>query len=125
MPFSISNFINNVSTNILSSPLVISIVKNPLMTAFITTFMILIIILLIFSNQDAKILTLATRASFWIFITICGVVFLHNKVLMEECKEREMSGKYEGIIGEDVVRNQDQIIPIKINFSPDQNNFFE
>jgi hypothetical protein len=70
---------------------------------------------MIFSNQEAKILTLATRASFWIFLTICGVMFLHNKVLMEECREKELSGRYEGIIGEDVVRNQDQIIPIKIS----------
>jgi hypothetical protein len=114
MPFSISNFINNSSETVLKSPAIISLMKNPIMTALITTFMILIVILLIFSNQNAKILTLATRASFWIFLVVSGVMFLHNKVLMEECKERDFSGRYEGIITSNLVGNEDQIIPIKI-----------
>lgn len=114
MPFSISNFINNSSETALKSPSLISMMKNPIMTALITTFMILIVILLIFSNQNAKILTLATRASFWIFLLISGVMFLHNKVLMKECEERRYSASFEGIIDNNIIGNEDQIIPIKI-----------
>jgi hypothetical protein len=45
-----------------------------------------------------------------------GVIFLHNKVLMEECKDKELIGQYESmlnttVIGEDV----DKIIPVKIS----------
>lgn len=113
--FRVGSFVNDSSAKVLSSKLVISIVKNPIITALFTTVMIFIIILLIFSNQEAKILTLATRASFWIFLFMSGVIFLHNKVLMEECKDKELTGQYESmlnttVIGEDV----DKIIPVKI-----------
>lgn len=118
MPFNINSFINNVSDNVLNSPTVLSIAKNPIMTSLCITMLTFIVILLIFANANDSILTLAFRAAFWVFVLSCGILFLHNKILLHECEERNSRAEYSNIIDGALDKNnidRENYVPININ----------
>ncbi len=114
MPFNIASFVNTTTNDILKSPFVTSVIKNPICTALMMTLIIIIIILIIFANSNNSILVLACRAGFWIFLVSCSFIFLHNKILMSELKEKEIEGSYGDIIGQALISGDD-IIPVNIN----------
>lgn len=84
--FEVSVAVDSVANRILSMPIVGSIARNPIYTALLITFIILIIILIVFRNAetDESLLVLGLRSSFYVFIATLIVVFLHNHVLMTD-----------------------------------------
>jgi L-asparagine transporter-like permease len=115
MTFSISVFLNNLSESALSSDTILRMAKNPIISALLITFMVFLVILLIFANAGDSLLTLATRCAFWVFLLTCGVMFLHNKILLKECADVGFAGKYEGVIGDSINYDVDRIVPVNIN----------
>lgn len=117
MPFNVAQFINTISENFIKSPFVISTFRNPMWASLVLTLAIFIIILLIFASadQNSSVLTLAGRASFWIFLISCGAIFLNNKILINETSAKAISGEYDGIIGDSLISDHSEIVPVRIN----------
>ena len=116
MPFNISSFVNSLADGVMKSPFTISVLRNPICTALMMSAAIFIVILVIFSHADqgANLLSLSGRAIFWVFLIICGLLFVNNKILMNEIHEKTISGEYEGIIGESLTGVHDNIVPVRI-----------
>lgn len=128
MPFEIGGSINYLADKFLSAPTIHNIAKNPIYTALLITFIIIIIIMFVFRDIDAKesLLVMSMRAGFWILFMLLGILLLHNKVLSRETEEFKRSTEYEnvfsGVYGGANIPGQlskqvfeDSIVPVKIN----------
>lgn len=139
MPFEIGKAINSMADTLISAPMVETIAKNPIYTAFVITFIIVLIVLFIFRDveSDESLLSLCLRSGFYIFILLTGALLVHNKALMMETsgtiKGSEVAGVfdrqggYSGVViggndhGERGERNnsgtmEDAIIPVQVNY---------
>jgi multisubunit Na+/H+ antiporter MnhB subunit len=117
MPFNIGSFLNDISDKLFNSPTLLSIAKNPIMSALLITMLTFIVILFVFANANDSLLILASRAAFWLFIISMGVMFLHNKILLHEIDEREKNGAFESIINSALDKNvvSEGYVPVMIN----------
>lgn len=99
MPLDVGETINNFGNLFLKVPIIHTITKNPIYTSLIITFIIVLIILFIFRDVDAdeSLLIMGLRSGFYIFIMMTGVLFLHNKILLQEVGNYEKNGEYENI----------------------------
>lgn len=123
MPFDIGETINATADAFLRAPMVNTIAKNPIYTALMITFIIMLIILFIFRDADTEesLLVMTLRGGFWMFLTMLGVLFLHNKVLLQDYKVDKQGGELEGVFGggysggmpRDTL--EDSIVPVHIN----------
>lgn len=121
MPFEVGETVNSVADAILRAPIVAKVAQNPIYTAFLITFIVMLIILFTFRNVDGDepIYVMAIRSGFWTFASTLGVLFLHNKVLVQEHGQIEKNESYDGIFngGYDANLNilEDSIIPVDAN----------
>lgn len=128
MPFEVGETINHFADTFLRAPFVSTVAKNPIYTALMITFIIILIVMFIFrdADTDESLLLMCLRAGFWIFFMLLGVLFLHNKVLGIENFESNknaaydnvFTGGYSGIVrpGQNVpAAFEDSIVPIHIN----------
>lgn len=86
MPIDIGESINSIADSILNAPIVRTVVSNPIYTALVITFVIVLIIMFIFRDADTEesLLVMCMRSGFWVFVMLIGTLFLHNKVLGAE-----------------------------------------
>jgi hypothetical protein len=119
MPFDIGESINSIADTILRAPVVGSIARNPIYTAIFTTFVTVIIVMIIFrdADTDESLLVMCLRSGFWVFMMMIGTLFLHNKVLMGEVSAGEKSTAYENVFqgGYDNAVLEDYVVPVAIN----------
>jgi uncharacterized membrane protein (UPF0182 family) len=128
MPLEVGQTINYFADSILKAPLVHTIVKNPIYTALLITFIVVLLIMFIFRDADTddSLLVMCLRSGFWIFFMMLGVLFLHNKVLgienFDEIKngayDSVFSGGYSGVSmpGNNIPSGlEDSIVPVHIN----------
>jgi hypothetical protein len=94
--FEVSVAVDNIIDWITSMPILNSVAKNPIYTALLITVCILIIVLVVYRNveSDESLLMLGVRASFYTFIAVLFVIFLHNHILLGEISH---SDRGEGI----------------------------
>lgn len=127
MPFEVGESINHFADTFLKAPIVHAIAKNPIYTALLVTFVVMLVIMFIFrdADTDETLLVMCLRAGFWIFFMLLGVLFLHNKVLgvetIEQIKDTAydgvFKGGYSGIVsqGNLPASLEDSIVPVHIN----------
>jgi phosphatidylglycerophosphate synthase len=99
MPFEFGATINYFTDVFLRAPIIHTIAKNPIYTALLITFIIMIIIIFIFRDAETEetLLTMSMRAGFWIFLMMLGILMVHNRVLIDENKAESKSAAYDGV----------------------------
>lgn len=130
MPIDIGESINSIADSFLKAPIVHSIAVNPIYTALMLTFVIILVIMFVFrdADTDESLLIMSLRGGFWIFIMLIGVLFLHNKVLGNEIIDNSankayndtFNGGYSGIVREGEMPSgilSDSLVPVTINGS--------
>lgn len=128
MPVEIGETINHFADMFLRAPIVHSVANNPIYTALMIVFIVILIILFVFrdANTEESLLVTALRAGFWIFLMLLGVLFLHNKVLSMETETETKNTAYDGVFtgaygGSNIpgkvssVILEDSIVPVRIN----------
>jgi hypothetical protein len=90
MPISIQGIINYFSGKLTDTPVLKKITKNPIYTALLITFIIVIIVIVIFRDVDTgdeSLSKLAIRTGIYSFIFVVFVQFLQNHNIMTELKK--------------------------------------
>jgi hypothetical protein len=121
MPFEVGETINTLADKFQTLPMVNTIVKNPIYTAMLITFIVILITLFIFRDVDSdeSLIIMGLRSGFWIFMLTTGVLFLHNKALTQENMTNEKVAAYENIFAGSAERSfstlEDSVVPVNIN----------
>lgn len=99
MPLDIGESVNYIANAFLSAPIIYKFAKNPIYTAMLIVFIVMLIVMFVFKEAETEesLLIMCFRVGFWSFITILGVMFLHNKVLTKDIDESETAVAYNGI----------------------------
>jgi hypothetical protein len=99
MSLEIGITVNKIADGFLKAPIVHKIAKNPIYTALLITFIIIIIIMWVFRDAETEdtLLTMGLRGGFWIFLMLIGTLIIHNRVLGIEINEIEKDKAYEGV----------------------------
>lgn len=86
MTIDTKSVINSLCAKILSNSWIKSASTNPIYTAFLCIIIIMAIIAFVFRNAetDAGLTTSVMRVGFWGFFATIIIVFLHDKILLEE-----------------------------------------
>lgn len=121
MPLDVGETINNFADTVLRAPMVDTVMRNPIYTALLIAFLIMLIIMFIFrdADTDESLLIMCLRSGFWIFLMMLGILFLHNKVLITENLDQTKNTAYEGVFngsystGSGIL--EDSIVPVNIN----------
>ena len=74
MPFDIGEVINDISDNILRAPIVKTIATNPIYTAMLISFIVMLIIMFVFRDAETEesMLVMCMRSGFWVFLILNG-----------------------------------------------------
>lgn len=124
MPLEVGETINKLADKFMSAPAIMSVAKNPIYTALMITFIIILLVMFIFRNVDTEesLLTMSLRTGFWVLILLIGTLFIHNKVLMAESLNSSEQEKIDQVFdrigaGEPNYRDSidDSFIPVNIN----------
>lgn len=122
MPFDVGESINNIADAFLRAPIVNTVAKNPIYTALLITFMVMLTIMFVFRDADTEesLLVLCLRSGFWIFLMMMGTLFLHNKVLVQEQDAADKNVAYDGVFNGGYSTAtpsilEDYVVPVSIN----------
>lgn len=129
MPFEVGEAINSFTDRFIKLPLVKRIAHNPIYTAMVITFIMILIVMFVFRDveSDESLLALCMRSGFYLFVFLVGIIVIHNKVLIGEITatttSEEMNGMFKGsysgiVTGEDdgeINSLEDSIIPVPVN----------
>src|SRR3989344_63033 len=122
MPINISETKKKLTENIISIPIIDTIIKNPLFTALTIVIIILFIILLVFRdvevNEDTSLFKLSTKVSIYSFIIVAGLIFLNNYYIEKEIISKKKSGAMEELfndidmVGSSISTESDSFVPV-------------
>ena len=122
MPINISETKKKLTENIISIPIIDTIIKNPLFTALTIVIIILFIILLVFRdvevNEDTSLFKLSTKVSIYSFIIVAGLIFLNNYYIEKEIISKTKSGAMEELfndidmVGSSISTESDSFVPV-------------
>jgi hypothetical protein len=117
MPFDIGESINIIADTFLKAPIIHTVAKNPIYTALVITFTIILITMFIFrdADTDEPLIVLCLRSGFWIFLLSMGILFLYNKVLSDELRYIEKNTAFEEVFNSTNTAADDIIVPVNIN----------
>ncbi len=127
MPFDVGESINNMADAILRAPIVNTIARNPIYTALMITFVVMLVTMFIFRDADTEdsLFIMCLRSGFWIFLMLLGTLFIHNKVLCSENNYNTKNAAYEGVFDggyTGIVHNgmttgilEDSVVPVTVN----------
>jgi hypothetical protein len=90
MPVSIQVITTYISDKLTDTPILKKVTKNPIYTALLITFIIVIIVIVIFRDVDTgdeSLSKLAVRTGIYSFIFVVFVQFLQNHNIMTELKK--------------------------------------
>ncbi len=128
MPIDIGESINSIADSILTAPIVRTVATNPIYTALVLTFVIVLIVMFVFRDADTEesLLVMCMRSGFWVFIMLIGTLFLHNKVLGAEIKGDTNNKNYtdvfksnysgvtqDGRLGDSILN--EEVVPVRVN----------
>jgi hypothetical protein len=101
MSIEIGTTVNNAADALLRAPIVKNMVQNPIYTALLIAFIIVLIVLWVFREAETEdsLLTTSLRVGFWSFLLVLGIIFLHNRVLSFESHEEKANTAYGGVFG--------------------------
>jgi len=102
MPFDVGATINSIADKFLQVPFVRGVASNPIYTALLITFAVVLVVMFIFRDADTgdeSLTSASLRTGFWVFLLLCGVLMLQNKVLLTESGAAKRLGEYEGVFG--------------------------
>jgi hypothetical protein len=101
MPFYVGETINYLADRVLKTPLLRAAALNPIYTAFAITVVMMFIVMFVFrdSDTDEGLLVMVMRTGFWVFLSSLGLIFLHNKILTEECTNYNRERAYNSVFG--------------------------
>jgi hypothetical protein len=99
MPLDIGESINYLADAFLKAPLVNTIASNPIYTAMMIVFILLLIVMLVFKDADTpdSMLRMLLSTGFWCFLATLGIVFLHDKILSKDTTEIKKEEAYNGV----------------------------
>jgi len=102
MPLDIGECVNKAAESVLKAPFMRAVASNPIYTAMIIVFVVMLVVLIVFrdTKSEDSILVMTLRSGFWIFLSTLGIIFMHNKVLTAD---EEIKG-YDGLFEESVER---------------------
>ncbi len=118
MPFDIGESINYLADAFLRAPIVKTIASNPIYTALVITFIVMLITMFMFRSAETEEPFLKTILStgFWVFLACMGVLFLHNRVLGSETETISQDKIYDGLFAgadeENVQVLEDSVVSI-------------
>lgn len=126
MPFDVGATINSIADKFLQVPFVRAVAANPIYTALLITFAIILVVMFIFRDADTgdeSLTSASLRTGFWVFLLLTGILMLQNKVLITESGATRRLGEYEGVFGGGygsglpgaTAAPGDVIVPISIN----------
>ena len=123
MPFEVGESINYVADKVASAPIVRTIVRNPFYTALFIVVIIILVMLFVFRNADVETedddstLTLTLRGGIYLLIIITGIMFLHNKNLLQETKAAGRDKEAERIFEtmDDGHHDKADLVPVDID----------
>lgn len=118
MPFDVGESVNKLADMALSLPIVSKVSKNPIYTGILITVAIIVIVMIIFRDIDADepLYVLSMRAGFWLFLVISGLIFMHDKVLMDDMTASARIATYDAAF-ETPVGVSAEAIPVNVNFT--------
>ena len=111
MPLDIGETVNYFADAILSSKTIHVLARNPIYTGLLTTFVIMIIILITFRSAD-DLLVLTIRACFWIFLSMLGILLIHNKILTQEISVNNRREEFDGLFSGAPAVHDPSFVPI-------------
>ena len=114
MTFEIRKAINSLP-DVLSRPKVNSIVTSPLNTALLSSIVVLIIILVIFSSyikKDTNYTRLLVRTTAYIYIANLVIMLIHNYAVEKKYESRAVSQEQKLIVGngDDFLDGDDNVL---------------
>ncbi|QYB17549.1 hypothetical protein PV-S19_0185 [Pacmanvirus S19] len=121
MPFEFGKTFNEFCDSFLKFPAVDKIARNPIYTALMITFIIMIIILIIFRDveSDESLLIMCLRAGFWTSLITMGLLFLHDKVLtvdnQYDTKNAAYDNVFTGSFDPTSTLFNDEVVPVRVN----------
>ena len=97
MPLDIGECVNKAADSVLRAPFMHATASNPIYTAMLIVFVVMLIVLIVFrdTKSEDSILVMTLRSGFWIFIATLGIIFMHNKVLTADNDEKGYQGLFE------------------------------
>ena len=119
MPFEFGEFINYFVDALLNAPIVRTIANNPIYTALMITFVVILIILFIFrdATTDESLIIMSLRSGFWILILLIGTLFIHNRVLSSEVENDTKTGQYDTIFNGAYENISSDVVPVHIDMT--------
>ena len=116
MPIDIGESINEIADLILNAPIVHTIVGNPIYTALVITFIIILLIVVIFrdADTDESLFVMVMRGGFWIFIALLGTIFLHNKVLTMDNTIKKSDSTFDEVFKDVNNKLDDSFVEVKV-----------
>lgn len=96
MPLDLGETVNYFCDILISSSFIRATMKNPIYTGLLITFCIMIIILITF-RQTEGLMMLTLRTGFWIFVSVLGIIMVHNKILVQETTINDRKGAFEDV----------------------------
>lgn len=107
MPFDIGESINYFSERFTKFPIVNTIIRNPIYTALMIAFVIVLMTLFVFRNidfsdEDSGIVTLSLRLGTYLFIIVSGILFLHNQCMINENRSKLGSSQLDSMFNNTV-----------------------
>jgi hypothetical protein len=99
MPFVIGESINTISDAVLRAPIVLTIAQNPIYSSAAISIVVILLIIYIFRDVDSdeSLTSMTLRTGFWVFLITTGLMFLHNKILLQELSVLNKNVKYEDV----------------------------
>lgn len=97
MGIDVGELVNDMSNKFLSMPIFSTIANNPIYTALTITFIIMLIVAVVFRHADTEESksVMVIRCGFIVFMSTVGIMLLHNKVLTEESLGVKKAGAYD------------------------------
>ena len=118
MPLNVGESINWMAESILKAPLIDTAMKNPMYSAMLITFIIVLIVMFIFRDADFEdsLLVMGLRTGIWVFVLLLGAMYLQNKVLLSTCDDVSRDRAYGGLFSSrDMPVFEDVAVPVVIN----------
>lgn len=117
MPLEVGETINLFTNKLLGAGIIRTVVSNPIYTAGLIAFVVMIVIIIVFrdADTDEPLLVMTIRGGFWVFMFGVAIMFLHNKVLTTEVNSEVKAADYDGVFGGASPSMEDSVVPVNIN----------
>lgn len=119
MPLDVGELVNSAANTVLKAPFIRAVASNPIYTAMIIVFIMMLVIMIVFrdTKSENSILIMTLRSGFWMFLATLGIIFMHNKILSAEHEESEKTGSYDDVFEESSPHSLEPSVPIRNNIS--------